>query len=356
MSHLWRFYLSPREAWEAMYQDCARAMTSIEMEQYIFENDSVGQRFLELFIRKAAEGVRVFVLCDRFGSAAFLHSPLIQKLREAGGRFYFYHDIRFLDIFRPWRLFPRTHIKTLLVDSRIAYTGGVCMAERMVDWRDTQIKIIGPVVAQIKKSFEHVDKPFFRRRRKPALQEPNEEDFIYVQSNPVYCRCMIYPRLVEATKNAKRYIYITTPFFAPNRRFRRLLRQMAAKGIDVILLVPQRSDVIFADWMMLSYAKKLLKAGVKVFRYKGVPIHCKTIVIDDEWATIGSTNIDVLSFFHNRESNLIIRNAEAIADLKRHFLSDLEQSRELTLEEWAREPLYKRILGRFAREAKRFLK
>ncbi len=354
--HQWRFYLSAKEAWEAMYRDCETARKSIELEQYIFENDSMGRRFMELFIKKAAEGVKVFVLCDRYGSAAFLKSPLIQKLRALGGRFYFYHEIRFLDMFRPWRMLPRTHIKTLLVDSEIAYTGGVCIAERMKDWRDTQIKITGPVIPQIKESFSRPSLTLRIRRQKCMPPSYEGEEFTYLQSNPVFCRSLIYNELVRRIKGAKNYVYITTPFFAPNRPFRRLLRRTRARGVDVVLLIPERSDVLFADWMMLSYAKNLLRGGIKIFRYQTVPIHCKTIVIDDAWATIGSTNMDVLSFFHNRESNLMIKNADAIAEMKRQFADDLKNSRELTLEELAKEPTYKLLIGRLARHLKHFLK
>lgn len=355
-SHQWRFCLTAQEAWDAMYRDCAEAEQSIEMEEYIIENDPAGRRFLELFIEKASAGISVFVICDRYGSYGLLKSPLVDKLRQAGGRFYFYHEIGFLDIFRPWRLFPRTHVKTLLVDSRIAYTGSVCIAERMKDWRDTQIKVTGPVVAQFKDSFSVPEKNFTLARQKCAPLSDRKAEFAYVQSNPVFCRCLIYVELVRAIKEAQRSLYITTPFFAPNIHFRSLLRRKSRKGVHVVLLIPLRSDVLVADWMMLSYAKSLLKAGVKIYRYQNVPVHSKTIVADDSWATIGSTNIDVLSFFNNREANLIIRNAKAIAEMKQHFLDDLANSRELTLEELAKEPIYKAVIGRLARYAKHFLK
>src|ERR1700735_1178897 len=87
----WQFYLTPPDAWEAMYEDCLLAKTSIELEQYIMENDAVGRRFMELFIDKALQGLRVFIICDKFGSATWDSSPLVEKLREAGGQFYFYN-------------------------------------------------------------------------------------------------------------------------------------------------------------------------------------------------------------------------------------------------------------------------
>ncbi|MDD3029911.1 MAG: phospholipase D-like domain-containing protein [Alphaproteobacteria bacterium] len=355
-SHKWHFYLTPHEAWEAMYKDCEQAANSIDIEQYILENDAVGQRFVELLIEKAASGVKIFVICDRFGSATFYHSPLIKKLRHHGGRFYFYNIITHWDFFRPWRWFPRTHIKALLVDSRIAYTGGVCFAERMRNWRDTQIRITGPVVAQIRDAFDRAELIIRHKRSPRLLKKPDREDeFIYLQSNPIVSWPLIYTELVRAIGGAKRYVYITTPFFAPNRRFRRLLISAPAKGVTVMLLVPEHSDVRLADWVFLSYAGKFLDAGVRIFRYQKSVIHSKTVVIDDAWATIGSTNMDVLSFFRNRESNLMTTNAEAIEELKQHFLEDLKQSHELTRDQIAKESFLKIGIGYLARSMKSFI-
>src|SRR5262245_18635819 len=109
----WHFYLSPAEAWEAMYADCAQARESIEFEQYILENDEVGRRFMEIFLAKAKENVRIFILCDLFGSIAMTWSPLVKKLRAAGADFHFYHRLRIWELLMPWRWFPRTHTKTL---------------------------------------------------------------------------------------------------------------------------------------------------------------------------------------------------------------------------------------------------
>lgn len=354
--HAWRFYLSPHEAWEAMYEDCALATKSIDMEQYILENDALGRRFVELFIEKAARGVKIFIVCDRYGSSTFYNSPLILKLRHHGGRFYFYNIIGYWDVFRPWRWFPRTHIKTLLVDDSIAYTGGVCLCERMKNWRDTQIRITGPVVAQIRGAFDRAELIIRHKRPGKLLKtKDGNEEFSYLQSNPLVSWHIIYSELVEAIGGAERFVYLTTPFFAPNRRFRRLLRDAPAKGVTVMLLVPEHSGDLLVDWVCLSYARKLLDAGVRIFLYQKSMIHSKTVVIDDRWATVGSTNMDILSFFRNRESNLVIRNTEAVADLKRQFLADLEYSRELTREQLAKEPFWKIPIGYVARLLRSFL-
>jgi cardiolipin synthase len=354
--HSWQFFLSTREAWEAMYHDCEQATRSIELEQYIFENDALGQKFLDLFIKKAAEGVKIFVVCDRHGSSNLIGSPAIEKLHAQGGRFYFYHALGLWNLLWPRWWFPRTHIKTLLVDSTIAYTGGVCLAERMRPWRDTQIRITGPVVSQIRKAFDDIEHALLNQKPLKFTKKARyHEEFAYLESYPILSWHIIYRTLMKAMGRAKHSICVSTAFFAPNHRFRRALIKACERGVDVTLLVPERSDVRVADWLYLSYAKQLIKAGIKIFRYKNSMLHNKTVVIDDQWATIGSTNMDILSFFLNRESNLIITNPKAVAELKQHFLADLQQSKELTLEELNNRPLWEKPIGYLARLVKSFL-
>ena len=345
-THSWRFYLSPHEAWDAMYESCEQATRSIELEQYILENDAVGRKFMRLFVKKAAQGIKVFVICDTFGSRTLAGSRLVRLLRREGGRFRFYNAVSWTDILKPWRWYPRTHVKTLLVDSSIAYTGGVCFALHMRDWRDTQIRITGPVTSQVRQAFDRAEHR--GRGKKPALPKTGESEFAYLQNFPLLSWFVIYDALVRAITRAERCIYLTTPFFAPNRRFRRLLAHAALRGIDVRILVPKQSQYAIADWICLSYSQGLLRAGARIYHYRPFMLHSKTVVVDDGWATVGSTNMDILSFFRNRESNLVTTNPAAVAELKQHFMRDLESSDELTLGEMDRQPL-KRLVGYLAR-------
>ena len=339
-----------------MFQDCEKATQSIELEQYIIANDSLGQKFLKLFIEKAKQGIKVFVICDYYGSQSLAHSGHVKELRAVGGQFYFYHSLGVLRHLWPKKWFPRTHVKTLLVDSAIAYTGGVCLAERMRNWRDTQIRITGPATAQVKRAFDDIENAFTHQKSaKIKNKKYISDEFTYLQSSPVSLSHRIYRELIWALGSAGNHIYVSTAFFAPNRRFRRTLIKAQARGVKVILLGPIKSDVILADWLCLSYASSLLKAGVKIYRYQQPVLHNKTVVIDNRWATVGSTNMDILSFFLNRESNLIIKNSDAIAELKQQFFNDLQQSEELTLEQLKKRALWVKIIGYLARIVKSFL-
>lgn len=351
----WRFYLEAKHIWEAMYCDCEQAKVSIELEQYIFGNDALGRQFMELFIRKAADGIKVLVICDKFGSLKLFGSPLIKKLRRNGGRFYFYNPISRWNILTPWWWFPRTHVKTLLVDSSLGYVGSACMALHMAHWRDTHIRITGPAVEHIKRAFDDIEHSLMRHK-KPLLTPPplKHNSFRYLLNQPRQSRFDVYRELAEAIVHAQRYIYIAAGFFVPHNRFFDLLKQASQRGVEITLLVPERSDVALADWICLSYSGRLLNSGVRVFRYRKKNMHCKTAVIDDVWATVGSANFDVISFFHNREGNLVITNTQAVGELKQQFLHDLTHSRELTPVDWQKLPLWKKASCYAARMLKVF--
>lgn len=355
-AYSWRFYFRPQDTWEAMYRDCERARKSIEFEQYILENDSVGQRFMELFIEKAKEGVKVFLICDMFGSALLSRSPLIEMLRQHDGHVYFYHKIRGLSRLLPWRWLPRTHTKTLLIDSEVAYTGGVCMAERMRHWRDTHIRVTGPVVKQIRHAFDEMENKILRKKAPRPPQPPTDQHFLYFLNRARSHQRTIYKEFTRAIQNAQDYVYIASAYFLPNRRFLRLLKHAHARGVEVRVLVPAKSDVRLADWTMLSYIPRFLHAGLRIYHYQETVMHSKIAMIDDRWATVGSANFDVLSFFYNREANIITTEQQAIAVLKQQFLKDLSASVEMDWESWKFVPIWKVGLGYIGRLIKKFLR
>jgi cardiolipin synthase len=340
MNTTWKFYLSPEATWNAMLHDCASATHSIFLEQYIFEDDVVGCNFMRVFIERARKGVSVTLLCDEVGSRTLRSSPLVAEFRASGGHIHFYNSLRWIDLLKPRRIFPRTHVKTLVVDTTFAFVGGVCISRRMENWRDTQIRITGPVVSRI----EEIARCNFNGA--PIPKQSSElltEDFSYLQSGPKFFRHPIYEVLLHAIDQAKDFIYMSSAFFVPSRRLRRSLKRASRQGVTVIVLVPIRSDSHIADLACLSYAKKLLKAGVRIFQYQPTIFHSKTVIIDGHWGTVGSTNMDMLSFFHNREANIFIQNTDALIEMKGDFLNDLKNSSELTSISLDAFPLWKKV-------------
>ena len=352
-AHEWRLFNCSGDTWDAMFDDCKAARVSIEFEQYILENDAQGQRFMRLFIEKAQEGLKVFLICDRFGSAFLTRSPLVRELRHAGGKLHFYNHFTRLTAWMPWRWFPRTHVKTLLIDSRIAYIGGVCIAERMRDWRDTHIRLMGPVVAQVRHAFNEIENKIMRRRLRMQSAPPLRDDtFVYLYNKPLSQRRRIYRELLAAVHASERYIYITSAYFIPNRRFMKAMAEAVARGVDMRVLVPVRSDVRLADWVCLSHMRDFFAAGIRIYHYHAHILHSKTAIADDQWATIGSTNFDMLSFFHNREGNIMTTQQEVVLALKEHFTHDLQHSEEMTPDIYGRIAWWKKAVGYSARALK----
>lgn len=358
----WRFLLSPQAAWAAMMDDCKQAQQSIEFEQYIFRPDRIGKRFFAVFRKKAREGVQVKLLFDMFGSIQAYFSPAIKLLRDDGVKIYFYRTLHPFDIVMPWKWLPRSHAKTMLIDSHISYTGGVCFSEDMRHWRDTHVRVEGPMKTQVRAAFDRLWARFehkgawwprhrFRLHNEPAANQA----FRFLTSRPGITRNPIYRELREQVKAAKHSVRIASAYFIPTYFFLRLLRKKAREGVRVSVLISEKSDVPFADLVAASYFPRMLRAGIEVHLYKDTVFHGKVMLTDDRWATVGSMNLDYLSLFQNRETNLIITDEAATAELAQQFERDIACSRPVTWEYVRAIPNYKKIIGRAARLLRRFL-
>ena len=321
----WKFYIRSADAWESMLADCSAARESIDIEQYIFNDDAIGRRFFEILKKKNGEGVSIRILRDAVGSFGFLNSKSEHALAAAG------IAIKFFNPIKPWRIgnvsswFLRDHRKILLVDRTIAHTGGVAIDSHMADWRDTNVRMTGHVVGEVQKSFDQMwiaapRHKFFKF--KPTVREG--ENFLFLANSPRLHGRYIYHDLRRTIRNAKNYIYLTTPYFVPSVLLFTALQRAALRGVDVRVLIPERLDVRIADIASGSYVLLALHAGIKIYRYDGKKIlHIKTGVIDDAWGSIGSANIDNLSLLLNFEGNIKSSDPDFIAELKRQFEEDL---------------------------------
>jgi cardiolipin synthase len=329
-----------------MYADCSTARESIDIEQFIFSNDAIGGRFLELLKRKSSDGVKVRIICDAVGSSGFLTSATGNALAAEG------IDIIFFNRINPWRVrnfsswFLRDHRKILLVDKRVAHIGGVGIEDRMKDWRDTNVRIMGPVVSEIQAGFDRMWNTPSRYKfsqYKPLFKDG--EDFSFLLNSPQFQGRYIYHDLRRTIRKAKKYIYLTTPYFVPSILIFTSLIRAARRGVDVRILVPGSSDVRIANIAAGSYFLLALNAGIKIYIYdKKVILHAKTGVADDTWGSIGSANIDNLSLLLNFEGNLRSSDPFFIATLKRQFMDDISVSRSLTKEDWVARPIMLKIL------------
>lgn len=331
----WKFYTTSADAWEAMILDIEKASHSIDLEQFIFGHDSIGHQFVALLKNKSLSGVRVRMILDSAGSFAFYNSKHVKELEAAGVEIKFYNPIS------PWRVrnifswYWRNHRKILIIDNEIAYTGGVGLDAMMAKWRDTEVRFAGAVLVEVQYIFNRMwqitTEGRFKRFR---LDRYHEADFRFLTNSPHFRQRYYYRRLARSIRKATNYIYLTTPYFIPNQRLTFALARAAQRGVDVRLITPKHSDHPVVDLARNSYYALAMKAGIRIYHYEGETLHAKTVVIDDTWATVGSSNLDNLSLLFNYEANLVSTDQGFVSDLKDHFINDLLASTELELIEW----------------------
>jgi cardiolipin synthase A/B len=247
--------------------------------------------------------------------------------------------------------------KLMVIDSEIGYTGGAGLAAWMRPWRDTTVRVQGPVACAMERALDQLWRGAEGRPGEPDLLPPERPDapFRVVTNTPHPHRNHLYKELRDGLRGATTYAYLATPYFMPNPAFFRAMLRAARRGVDVRLLLPGENDVALMAKVGESYYGRALKAGVRIFLYQGEILHTKAAVIDDRWATVGSANLDYLSFFGNHEANLVATEPAFVADMKRDFLADLETSREGGREEWRRggHPTAT-LIGRGLRLARKF--
>ena len=329
-------FSSNEEAWANILSDCAKAERSIVLEQYIFVSDDFGKKLIDICAERASKGVRVKFLWDAAGSFTLWKSSITDELKKKGIELVFWKrlipEYAKIPSIRSW--FFRNHRRTLVIDEKIGYTGSMCVYEPMKSWRDTNMRIEGPVVKEMRNAFDRMWARAIRNKYFPRRTHARDHEFKYITNYPAPRRRHIYTELVEAVRSARKYIYITTPYFVPTHRIVRTIRLAAKRGVDVRIVIPRNSNYYAVDLGARSYFKTLLSSGVRIFLYEGNMIHAKTAVIDGEWATVGTMNLDRVSLLYNFEANIVSRNSRFAEELAALFVRDMNDSKEITLPEW----------------------
>ena len=341
----WKFYLTGKSAQEAMLKACKRAEKSIDLEQYIFNDDEVGRQFALVLMAKAKSGVRVRVLADVIGSHSLFVSDLSTELSDAGVQIQFFNQIEPWWPYKVARWFLRDHRKLMIIDGVEGWTGGVGLSTFMHSWRDTHLMVTGTVVSQMQDSFNKLWMMARRGKHSISLLLPKEESEMQFLSNaPKRHQRYIYYAILDAVKSAEKHIYLTTPYFVPNRKLFRALKRAVRRGVVVKLLVPKSSDLRLVDLACQSYFWLTLRAGIKIFQYEPTMMHAKTIAVDGKWGMVGSCNLDNLSLILNYEDSLIVKDEKFVSDLEKHFEEDLKNAPELTQEVWHNRPIGDKFL------------
>ena len=350
----YRLYVEGDDLYEDMLQSIASARRAIRLESYIFAPDEIGWRFAEALARRAEEGLRVRVLVDAAGSLYWHSRQLARYLRAHGVRVRWFHR---WDWRHPYRYNRRDHRKLLTIDEDHLYLGGFnihreCSRSLYGEqrWRDTHVRLEGELTAVANRMFER----FWKGRKRWVVRSEQRSNVLLPNHNG-RCRHALQCLYMEIFRRARRYVFLTTPYFVPDHRTQQALGAAARRGIDVRLLVPAKSDVPLTRWAAQAAYAGLLQDGVRIFEYQPRVLHAKTAVADGDWGTIGTANLDYRSFFLNYELNLVSRDPQLCGELERHFMQDLEESKEITAGAWARRPRRRQLLEAIGWMARRWL-
>ncbi len=341
----YEFYTEVTDFWDAMYAACKDATQTIDLEQYIFLSDAIGSKFVELLKEKSKSGVKVRMILDAVGSASFYTSPVPEELRRMG------IEVRFFNVISPWRLhtftswFFRDHRKNLVIDRTIGFTGGTGIGDHMKEWRDTNAKILGPVVGEMLGSFEefwqasHGNNWMSRMR----ILRVNFKKNFFITNSPYTNKRFLYHTFLDSLRGAQKSIYLTNPYFIPDIRLKRVLRLAASRGVDVKVLIPEKLDVLLIATATASNLGTLLRSGVRIFRYQKRMHHGKIATVDGDWGMFGSFNLDNMSFLYNFEANVVSSDKAFVRTLDSHFEADLLQAVEIQYKDWHNRPLISKV-------------
>jgi len=341
--------------YDDMLASIASARDHVLLESYIFADDEIGRRFAAALAAAAGRGLVVRLHLDAAGSLFWHSRRLTRQLRQAGVQLRWFHR---WDWRHPWRYNRRNHRKLLVIDAHCAYTGGFNIhrenSRRIYGeqcWRDTHIKLQGPLAAEAMQLFGQ----FWMGRKRRAVSHSLGSGHLLLSNYTRGARRLLNGTFTSMLSHARRTIFITTPYFVPQLRIQRQIADAAARGVDVRLLVPCKSDVRLAQWAARAAYAALLACGVKIYEYQPRLVHAKSVVVDTDHATVGTANIDHRSFFLNYELNLFSRNPRLCRELERIFLDDLAHSEEIRSEQWSNRPWTDKLLELVGWMARRWL-
>lgn len=312
--------------------EIAKAKDHIHLDTYIFEDDPLGRLVADALIAKAKEGVEVRVIYDDVGCWKVKNS-FFERMREAGIDVHAFMPVRFPMFTR--KVNYRNHRKICIIDGLVGFIGGMNIAMRYVKgtakqpWRDTHLRIRGASVYGLQRAFlidwYFVDRTLITKHKYYPPYDANISNNCVAQvvtSSPISEWPDIMQGYVRILLEAKRYVYIETPYFLPTEPVLFAMRTAALAGVDVRLMIPFQSDAIITEWATRSYFVETIKAGVKIYLYKAAFNHSKLLISDDSLSTCGSTNVDFRSFENNFESNIFFYHQGIALRLKKVFLDD----------------------------------
>lgn len=334
-------FIEGKEKFDALLRDIENAKEFIHIEYYIIQNDELGKKLLDLLTRKASEGVEVKLLYDAMGSSKLTKSLLL-PLKSAGGRVATFFPAVLPHI--NTRVNFRNHRKLVIVDGKYGFIGGFNVGDEYLGlnkkigyWRDTHLRICGDAVNCIEERFlldwcyaanetmDACEKYFTKKEQVGTI------GIQIVASGPDSTKQNIKNGYLKMINNAKKRVFIQTPYFIPDESILEALKISALSGVDVRVMMPGKPDHAFVMWAANSYVGELLKSGVKVYYYNKGFLHAKTMTADGLVSSIGTANMDIRSFKLNFEVNAFIFDHNVSSNLEEIFEKDMNDSSNITL-------------------------
>lgn len=334
-------------------KDLAEAKDSILLQYYIFLDDTIGNEIADILIEKAKSGVEVKVIYDHLGSFS-AKSRFFKRMRENGIEVHPFFRLNFPQFAN--RINWRNHRKIVVIDDKIGYIGGMNIADRYAFgngknkelWRDTHFRVRGDIVESLKYSF-FIDWNF--QKKDPYFPEPvkikekpnNKTGIQLVTGGPISTWNNLSLMFLKAISSAKRLIWIQTPYFLPTDALFNALQAASLSNIDVRIMMPAHTDSVLLHYASFSYISQCLAAGIKIYLYQPGMLHAKSMIIDDDLVTAGSTNFDFRSFENNFECNIFIHDAEVNSKMRDIFYADMKECVKVQKEKWHARPLRHRF-------------
>jgi cardiolipin synthase len=346
--------LNGEQTYPAIWKELRGAKQTITMQMYYFEPGKVADTLSAILRERAQNGVSVHLLNDAFGAQG-VTKGYIDTLRAAGVHTAVFRPVHWYEMHK---LQNRSHIRAVVIDGRVGFTGGFGIADKWLgnghtkdQWRDTDVRFTGPAVSQLQATFAEgwveatgnllTGEKYFPKE--PVKEEPAETVGL-LDAQPTIGSTPAERFLALSIAGARKRLYITNSYFVPNHDFKQLLVEASKRGVDVrILTVGPETDVKITRYAGRKQYDDLLKGGVRIFEFAPTMMHAKTLVADGLWASIGTMNFDNRSMVFNNESNLNVFDATTGAMLDSVFLNDLEYSKEVTLADFKKRGLLQRL-------------
>lgn len=364
-----KLLVNGEEKFPEVLKTLEKARSFIHMEYYDWENDTRGNQIKDILLRKAKDGIKVRVLYDDYASRS-IHHNIVKELKEGGVAIYPKIKLKLRQFAN--RVNHRDHRKVIIVDGLYGFVGGINISDRYdnsIDtglyWRDTHVKVIGPLVNSLQRHFivswntSSPETISFSKALFPVVSGPTEEGIQalgqVVAGGPIYPDSNIMLSYMRIFTLARERLYVTNPYFIPSESIMNALCQAAISGVDVRLMVPEKSDSAIVGAAARFYFSALLKAGVRIFLYQKGFVHAKTVVADTRLSVVGTANMDIRSFDLNFEIMSVIYGKAFSKQLEEVYLNDLRDCREVTSEEWNTLSVRHKLIYAIARLISSFL-